>query len=78
MNYQKQSKKLDYLKEDYTFFKIVQNKLHYAITGKTAVELIYERADSTKDNMNLTSWKNSPNGKIMKMMQELQKLSKSR
>lgn len=52
--------------EAYTFFKIVQNKLHYAITGKTAAELIYERVDSTKENMNLTSWKNSPNGKIMK------------
>ena len=52
--------------EAYTFFKIVQNKLHYAITGKTAAELIYERVDSEKLNMGLTSWKNSPNGKIMK------------
>ena len=52
--------------EAYTFFKIVQNKLHYAITGKTAAELIYERVDSEKLNMGLTSWRNSPNGKIMK------------
>lgn len=52
--------------EAYTFFKIVQNKLHYAITGKTAAELIYERVDSEKLNMGLISWRNSPNGKIMK------------
>jgi hypothetical protein len=52
--------------EAYTFFKIVQNKLHYAITGKTAAELIYERVNSDKLNMGLTNWKNSPDGKIMK------------
>ena len=52
--------------EAYTFFKIVQNKLHYAITGKTAVELIFERVDSKKDHMGLTSWKNSPDGLIYK------------
>ncbi len=52
--------------EAYTFFKIVQNKLHYAITGKTAAELIYERANSEKLNMGLTSWKNSPDGLIYK------------
>ena len=60
---------IDYNKESdeaYTFFKIVQNKLHYAITGKTAVELIYERVDSEKIHMGLTTWKNSPDGKIMK------------
>lgn len=50
--------------EAYTFFKIVQNKLHYAITGKTAAELIFERVDSQKVNMGLTSWKNSPDGLI--------------
>ena len=50
--------------EAYTFFKIVQNKLHYAISGHTAAELIYNRANSTKDNMGLTSWKNSPDGLI--------------
>ena len=53
-------------KEAYTFFKIVQNKLHYAITGKTAAELIYERVNSEKIHMGLTNWKNSPDGKIMK------------
>ena len=50
--------------EAYTFFKIVQNKLHFAISGHTAAELIYTRANSNKDNMGLTSWKNSPDGLI--------------
>ena len=50
--------------EAYTFFKIVQNKLHFAISGHTAAELIFSRANSTKDNMGLTSWKNSPDGLI--------------
>lgn len=54
--------------EAYTFFKIVQNKLHYAITGKTAAELIYERVDSEKLHMGLTNWKNSPDGLIINMM----------
>ncbi len=49
--------------EAYTFFKIVQNKLHYAITGNTAAELIFNGADSNKEHMGLTNWKNSPNGK---------------
>ena len=60
---------IDYNKDSedaYTFFKIVQNKLYYAITGKTAAELIYERVDSEKLHMGLTNWKNSPDGKIMK------------
>lgn len=48
------------------FYKTVQNKLHWAITGKTAAELIAERADSSKPNMGLTSWKKSPAGKIVK------------
>lgn len=52
--------------EAYTFFKIVQNKLHYAITNHTAAELIYNRVSSEKEHMGLTNWKNSPNGKIMK------------
>lgn len=52
--------------EAYTFFKIVQNKLHYAITGHTAAELIYERACSEKIHMGLTNWKNSPDGLIYK------------
>ena len=50
----------------YTFFKIVQNKLHYAISGHTAAELIYGRANSTKEHMGLTNWKNSPDGLIYK------------
>ena len=52
--------------EAYTFFKIVQNKLHYAISGYTAAELIYSRADSNKEHMGLTNWKNSPDGLIYK------------
>jgi hypothetical protein len=47
------------------FYKMVQNKLHFAITGKTAAEIIYHRVDKTKDYMGLTSWKNSPEGKIL-------------
>lgn len=46
------------------FFATVQNKLHWAIVGETATEIIYNRVDSTKQNMGLTSWKNAPNGKI--------------
>ena len=49
-----------------TFFKTVQNKLLFAVTGHTAPEIISERADSSKENMGLTSWKNSPDGKILK------------
>lgn len=52
--------------EAYTFFKIVQNKLHFAIFGHTAAELIYERANSEKEHMGLTNWKNSPDGLIYK------------
>ena len=48
------------------FFATVQNKLHWAITKQTAAEIIVSRADHTKDNMGLTSWKNSPKGKIRK------------
>src|SRR3989344_2299884 len=48
------------------FFATVQNKLHWAITGQTAAEIIYARADSKKKNMGLTSWKNAPQGKIRK------------
>ncbi len=48
------------------FFATVQNKLHWAIAGETAAEIIYNRVDSTKQNMGLTSWKNAPNGKIRK------------
>lgn len=49
-----------------TFFKTVQNKLLFAITGHTAPEIITERADSTKNHMGLTTWKNAPDGKILK------------
>ena len=52
--------------EAYTFFKIVQNKLHYAISGHTAAELIYSRANSNKEHMGLTNWKNPPDGLIYK------------
>jgi hypothetical protein len=49
-----------------TFFKTVQNKLHWAVTGKTAAELIAERADAEKPSMGLTTWKNAPKGKVLK------------
>ena len=48
------------------FFASVQNKLHWAITGKTAAEIIYDSADATKIYMGLTNWKHAPDGKIMK------------
>lgn len=48
------------------FFKTVQNKLHFAIHGKTAAELIVDRANSEEKNMGLTTWKSAPNGKIVK------------
>ncbi len=60
IDYDKQSE------EAYMFFKIVQNKLHYAITGHTAAELIYERVNAEKENMGLTTWKEAPNGMIYK------------
>ena len=49
-----------------TFYKTIQNKFHYAITGKTAAEIIYNRVDAKKSNMGLTTWENSPDGKILK------------
>lgn len=48
------------------FYSMVQNRFHYAITGQTAAEIIYNNADSSKDNMGLTTWKNSPDGRILK------------
>ena len=60
---------IDYKKDDtltQTFYKTVQNKLHFAITGNTAAEIIQIRADANKANMGLTTWKNSPKGKILK------------
>ena len=47
------------------FYKNIQNKLHFAITGMTAPEIIYNRVDSKKDNMGLQTWKNAPDGKIL-------------
>ena len=52
--------------EAITFYKTVQNKFRFAITGQTAVEIIYNRVDAKKDNMGLTTWENSPDGKILK------------
>nr|WP_315123693.1 virulence RhuM family protein [uncultured Capnocytophaga sp.] len=60
---------IDYDKEaDITkdFYAMVQNKFHYAITGKTAAEIINTSADRTKDHMGLTTWKNAPDGRILK------------
>ena len=60
---------VDYDKDDEltkNFFKTVQNKLHFAITGNTAAEIIYNRVSSDKTNMGLTNWKSSPNGPIRK------------
>ena len=48
------------------FYAMVQNKFHYAITGQTAAEIVYNSADSKKENMGLTSWKNAPDGRILK------------
>jgi hypothetical protein len=50
-----------------TFFATVQNKLHWAITGQTAAEIIYSRPSSAKENMGLTNWKNGPKGTIRKL-----------
>ena len=60
---------IDYNKDAPTtrlFFKKVQNKIHYAVHGYTAAELIVERADANKEYMGLTTWENAPNGKIVK------------
>ncbi|MCI5719395.1 MAG: virulence RhuM family protein [Bacteroidales bacterium] len=48
------------------FFKMMQNKMHFAVHGRTAAELIVERADAEQEHMGLTSWENAPNGKIVK------------
>ena len=48
------------------FYATVQNKFHYAITGQTAAEIIYQRADKNKPNMGLSTWKNAPKGRILK------------
>ena len=48
------------------FYALIQNRFHYAITGQTAAEIIYTNADHTKENMGLTTWKNAPEGRILK------------
>lgn len=48
------------------FYAMIQNRFHYAITGQTAAEIIYTKADHTKDNMGLTTWKNAPDGRVLK------------
>ena len=60
---------MDYNKDAPTtrlFFKRIQNKMHYAVHGRTAAELIMDRADADKEHMGLTSWENAPDGKIVK------------
>lgn len=60
---------IDYDKDSdvtYHFYATIQNKFHYAITGKTAAEIVYQQADHTKENMGLTTWKNAPDGRILK------------
>ena len=67
---------IDYDRESPTtqdFFAMVQNKFHYAITGKTTAEIIYESADHSKENMGLTTWKNAPDGRILKADTEIAK-----
>lgn len=48
------------------FYAMIQNRFHYAITGQTAAEIIYSKADHTKDHMGLMTWKNAPNGRVLK------------
>lgn len=48
------------------FYAMVQNRFHYAITGQTAAEIVYTKSDHTKDHMGLTTWKNAPDGRILK------------
>lgn len=60
---------IDYDKDaqlTHEFYAMVQNKFHYAIVGQTAAEIVYTKADRTKENMGLTTWKNAPNGRILK------------
>ena len=60
---------IDYDKDSPTthdFYAMIQSRFHYAITGQTAAEIVYHNADHTKEHMGLTTWKNSPNGRILK------------
>lgn len=50
----------------YDFYAMIQNRFHYAITGQTAAEIVYHKADHTKEHMGLTTWKNAPDGRILK------------
>lgn len=50
----------------YDFYSMIQNKFHYAITGQTGAEIIHSHADRTKEHMGLTTWKNAPDGRILK------------
>lgn len=61
---------IDYDKDSPTtqdFYAMIQNRFHYAITGQTAAEIIYSKADHTKEHMGLTTWKNAPDGRILKL-----------
>ena len=67
---------IDYDREAPTtheFYAMVQNKFHYAITGKTATEIIFDSADHSKENMGLTTWKNNPDARILKADTEIAK-----
>lgn len=60
---------IDYTKDSevaYHFYATIQNKFHYAITNQTAAEIVYSKADHTKEHMGLTTWKNAPDGRILK------------
>ena len=60
---------IDYDRDAYTtreFYSMIQNRFHYAIKGQTAAEIIYQKADHTKEHMGLTTWKNAPDGRILK------------
>lgn len=50
----------------YDFYSMIQNKFHYAIVGRTAAEIVYTKADKNKEHMGLTTWKNAPDGRILK------------
>lgn len=50
----------------HNFYAMIQNRFHFAITGQTAAEIIYSKADHTKDHMGLTTWKNAPDGRVLK------------
>lgn len=57
------------------FYAMIQSRFHYAITGQTAAEIIYTKADHKKTNMGLTTWKNAPDGRILNRMCQLQRIT---